>query len=274
MICKNCNHQCADTDVFCTYCGATLEKETAAPASEAFAASEPVISQPVISDEVNPIVQKWQQIFSHNLFLVMAILVSCSAVFALFSGSVNVISILFTIFFWILFASAKKNEVSAKQIRWVSGTIYAQKIINWVLVGVLGFGAIVSIFSTSLLSSILSFGNLGDFGEAYSFVAGIGAAAFGVIIAIALLIAAAFTVVVNILYFTPAHQIANSLYNGFVDVNKLHTVKTWSLVLGILSGVGALATISGGFCSFIASASGAAAYIIAYVWIDKITANA
>ncbi len=274
MICKNCNHQCADTDVFCTYCGATLEKETAAPASEAFAASEPVISQPVISDEVNPIVQKWQQIFSHNLFLVMAILVSCSAVFSLLSGSINVISILFTIFFWILFASAKKNEVSAKQIRWVSGTIYAQKIINWVLVGLLGFCAIISIFSTSLLSSILSFGNFSEFGEAYSFVAGIGAAAFGVIIAIALLIAAAFIIVVNLLYFTPAHLIANSLYNGFIDVNRLHTVKTWSLVLGILSGVSALFTIGGGFCSFIASASGAAAYIIAYVWIDKITANA
>lgn len=172
------------------------------------------------------------------------------------------------------FASAKKNEVSAKQIRWVSGTIYAQKIINWVLVGLLGFCAIISIFSTSLLSSILSFGNLGEFGEAYSFVAGIGAAAFGVIIAIALLIAAAFIIVVNLLYFTPAHLIANSLYNGFIDVNRLHTVKTWSLVLGILSGVSALFTIGGGFCSFIASASGAAAYIIAYVWIDKITANA
>lgn len=272
MICKNCNHQCADTDVFCTYCGATLEKETAAPASEAFATSEPVISQPVISDTVNPIVQKWQQIFSHNLFLVMAILVSCSAVFSLLSGSVNVISILFTIFFWILFASAKKNEVSAKQIRWVSGTIYAQKIVNWVLVGLLGFCAIISIFSTSLLSSILRFGNLGD-SSVYSILGGFGATALGVIVAIALLIAAAFIVVVNILYITPAHQIANSLYNGFIDTNRLHIVKTWSLVLGILSGVSALFTIGGGFCSFIASASVAAAYIIAYVWIDKITAN-
>ena len=273
MICKNCNQQCADTDVFCSNCGATLEKETAAPASEPVV-SEPVVSQPVISNEVNPVVQKWQQIFSHSLFLVMAILVSCSAVFSLFSGSVKVIPILFTIFFWILFASAKKNEVSAKQIRWVSGTIYAQKIVNWVLVGLLGFAAIASIFSTSMLSTIFRLGNLGDYGEAYSLLAGIGAAAFGVIVAIALLIAAAFIVVVNILYITPAHQIANSLYNGFIETNKLHIVKTWSLVLGILSGVGALASISGGFCSFIASASGAAAYIIAYVWIDKITANA
>ncbi len=267
MICKNCNQQCADTDVFCSNCGATLEKETAAPASE------PVVSQPVISNEVNPVVQKWQQIFSHSLFLVMAILVSCSAVFSLFSGSVKVIPILFTIFFWIIFASAKKNEVSAKHIRWISGTIYAQKIVNWVIVGVLGFLALISIFSASMLGEILDTFNYNFDREVYAIIAEVGLSAFFVIFAIVLLLIAAAVVVINLLYISPAHQVAKSLYYGFIDVNKLRTIKTWSLVLGIIAGVGALVSIGDGFASFISSACVAATYIIAYVWIDKITAT-
>ncbi len=271
MICNNCNQQCADTDVFCSNCGATLEKETAAPASE------PVVSQPVISNEVNPVVQKWQQIFSHSLFLVMAILVSCSAVFSLFEGtfvfSIDVISVLFTIFFWIIFASAKKNEVSAKHIRWISGTIYAQKIVNWVIVGVLGFLALISIFSASMLGEILDTFNYNFDREVYAIIANVGLSVFFVIFAVVLLLIAAAVVVINLLYISPAHQVAKSLYNGFIDVNKLRTIRTWSLVLGIISGVGALVSIGDGFASFISSACVAATFIVAYVWIDKITAT-
>ena len=71
------------------------------------------------------------------LFLVVCILLSISCLLSLSAGSVPLIDILITVFLWLTYAQARKDIADAGHLRCVSGALYAQYVIVYVVAGLL-----------------------------------------------------------------------------------------------------------------------------------------
>lgn len=277
MFCKNCGAPVDDGAKFCKNCGSQVTEEVKAeePVTEEVKV-EPaavIVSEPVSS---NPVKAKLEEILSGQMFLILAVLLSVSAVFSLAAGSFNVITILFVIFTWLAFAAAKKNDLHTSHIRNISGTFCAVKVIMWVLVGCFGVLAIAvlafgSYFGANLASILNQYSGTSLNISSWAY----GGAAVSVIIFVALLVAAAVIIVMNIGYIT-IHKFFKSLYqsldSGVATLEKAKAASGWCLALGIISGIGALGSLgvsASSFVSFIASGSVAAVWILLYVMIKK-----
>lgn len=275
MFCEKCGCQLADDATVCTSCGApTQTQQNTAPRNDAGAQNgysdqqpysayqQPV--QPVYPQ--NPVAARYNGIFTDTLFLVACICISAVAVFSVFSGSFDVFAILFTIFMWLVYASAKKGSISSKYMRFISGTVYALRICLWVAVGACGLAAIISLVLPTTIYDLIS-----DVGYGYAALSMSSLISF--VLCFVLLIFAAVIVVFNIFLYGPLHKLAKGLYTavdtGIEQLPNIGAIKTWLLVLGILSGVGALFSISDSFLSFISEGAEAAAYIVISVWLNK-----
>ena len=282
MFCKNCGSPVDDGAKFCKNCGGKIAEAEDVKAEEPVTEEvkvEPAaitVSEPVSS---NPVKAKLEEILSGQIFLILAVLLSVSAVFSLAVGSFNVITVLFVIFTWLAFAAAKKNDLQPSHIRNVSGTFFAVEILLWVAVGLFGVLAITvlalgSSFGARFASILNQYSgthlNIPSF--AY------GGAAVSVIIFVALLVVIAVIIVMNLGYIT-IHKFFRSLYqsldSGVASLEKAKAASGWCLALGIISGIGALGSLGGtasSFMSFIASGSFAAVWILLYVMIKKYAA--
>lgn len=281
MFCEKCGCQLADDATVCTNCGApTQTQQNTAPgndagAQNAYSAQQPNGAyQPPVQTAYpqNPVAARYNTLFSDALFLVACICVSVGAVFSVFSGSWNILSILFTIFMWLIYASAKNGSISSKYMRCVSGTVYAMRICLWVAIGIFGLCALICLFIPGVFANLLSEYNAFSSFE-YGFAALSLSSVLGFVLCFILLIVVAVLIVLNILFYGPLHKLAKGLYTavdtGVEQLPNIGAIKTWALVIGILCGVGALINISNGFLSFVASGAEAAVYIVISVWLNK-----
>ncbi len=113
MFCKQCGQALENETKYCPRCGTP----TAAPAAPAAPAPG------------NPLLSSLLAMMKDKLFLVICILESAVCGLGLLTGSVPVLPVLFTVFLWLLYAKAGKGVVSAKFMRCVSGTVYAEYIV-------------------------------------------------------------------------------------------------------------------------------------------------
>ena len=312
MFCQNCGFNLDNNAAFCPNCGTAAPKpEAAAPIAapvatpapeQTYAAPQPTYAAPEQSYTApqptytapqqvftgyaaNPVTARFNSVFSDVLFLIVCIFVSVYTLFASFvtttnaygytstEFSVNIFGILFTIFTWMAYASAKKGNINIKAIRGISGTILALSIVLWVAIGIFGVCGLLLIAAgdavgDDLMSELVStinidaelIYNLGirSIEEIFIF--------FGVLF---LLVAGIFALF-NILFIGKLHKFAKSIYTsaqtGYENVAKAKSVSTWLLVVGILSAIG---SFSGGFTGFLSGAGLAAAYIVLFVWIKK-----
>lgn len=265
MKCINCGNEIADNSAFCAFCGSPTS-----PVEET-------------QTTVSAVHQKLLDIFKDKLFLVLCILVSASTVISIASSNVPLLLILFTIFLWLIYAKAAKNTVDIKNMRNVSGTIFATYVIGWVTIGLLGLvsvmGAVVALaigntaelqgIITKVLSEIdYSFNEFDTILELATGSIMIITAVVLIIVFIACIIAA----VINIFGMRSIHKFAKSLYKSAeIDnfcIEKLAAAKSWILVFGILSCVSCLFSI-GSFKLFLSNGCLGAAYILAYVLIRE-----
>lgn len=278
MFCKNCGAQLNDGAAFCTSCGAQTNAQTEQPEASAQPVNNAQPEQPFQPTmpvqeaaqfgAVSTMLGRFSAVFSDTLFLVICILVSANAAFSLFSGSINVLSVLFTIFLWLTYVGAKKGEISGKYMRYTSGTVFATYVVGWVVAGVCALGALISLASGGLIASILS-----EISSDYSYALGsLFSGGIGVLAAIIFLIVGAAIAVLNYFGVLTMHKLAKSMYmsveSGVEQLEKVDSAKTWMLVFGIVYGIGALGSV-GDIKSFLAEGSLAAAYIVAYVWLGK-----
>lgn len=214
------------------------------------------------------------------MFLTLAILVSASTLFGLFAGTVDVIKVLFTIFVWMAYAAAKKNTLKPSNIRNISGTFCAMKILVWVVVGCLGFlGILTLIFGSAIGASIADAFNRVSGSSLNLAYAAYGSSALSVIIFVAVLIGVALLIVMNLGYIT-LHKFFKSLYQnldaGIYSAENAKAASGWSLAFGIITGLGALGSLNSNndnsFLSFVAGGSLAAAFILLYIMIKKFAA--
>ena len=126
MKCLNCGLEYSNEFAFCPNCGA------AAPMAE-----------PV---SLNPVADRVTSALRDNLFLALCIAFTVSTGLSVIMGGINVIFILLTVFLWIAYSKASSNNDPTDALRCISGTVYAQYIIdNVAAILLMVFGSILTV---------------------------------------------------------------------------------------------------------------------------------
>ncbi len=251
MKCSKCGIETEEDFSFCPNCGSPAES--------------PLGTQPY----TYPITA----MLKDTLFLVICILMSAATVFSFVGGSIPIIATLETVFLWIIYARMRINGTPDPQsMRWLSGTIFASYIVNWVVVGLI---AVTGVLSSMVLGYIVNNYWLFEeyFGRMSESVFSIISASSGFLM-VAMLAVAAFVAVINYFSTRSFHKLAKSMYEsverGTVELQLLGRARTWLMVAGVLSGIGALMSLAfGDSVSFFGSGCAAASNVVAYVLLAK-----
>ncbi len=254
----------------CTSCGFDSEQEFAHCPCCGAAAGETVA---IVS---NPAAEKFLPVLKSSMFLAICILMTCSCAFSLAVGGLSVVNILLTVFTWITYSQARKGIASAKHLRCVSGTVYA----NYVLANV---GAIILIVCGVILAVLMLSTNvveiivwefIQEFPEIYnSDFARVFSVFIGWTVAAVFIVASAISLVFNILGMRKIHRFAKSVYqsinSGSIDLVNPRAAKNWLIVYSVFNGIAALFSVGSSIPAAISSACITAAGIIAVVLINQ-----
>lgn len=251
MHCTNCGNPYKEGDTFCIYCGTSLKQNF-------FLSS-----------------------LKHPLFLTLCILITCGCGLTLMGDEFSVIGVLLTIFFWLTYASARKNVVSQTHLRSVSGTLFALYVINFMVFGGI---ALMGVLVTLLLSLGNAYSWMGVLEEYEGYVplqdtvldeitGSTMITLISVVILVIFIAIAVIGILLNILGFRKIHRFAQSVYlNVFSDNPLLYkpgSVSTWMIVFGIFLGVSALDNIEENFILFLGNGAYSAAFFVGSAWIRK-----
>lgn len=221
MKCNNCGFENNHDANFCLSCKTELTKQPAT---------------------LTPFAQTVHSALTDKLFLALCIAVSAVAVFSLFSQGINLLAVLATIFLWILFSKAKKGNVDVKNMRNISGTVYAGYVIiciEAIVVTVLG--------SLSLIAAIV--GIAGTFSASNWLIPSDEFEAFlNWLVAVPTLVLSLFIFLVNVRALRKIHRFAKATYQGVdnsdTDVTRLaKSTKTWLWVLAIICALSGIANL-------------------------------
>lgn len=259
MICQSCGFESGQDYSYCPNCGALAQSDPG----------------------VNVAAQRILPALKDTLFLVLCILMSVSCGLTLISSGPDVISILFTIFLWLVYAQARKDIVDAKHLRCVSGTVYAYYVILnvcAVLLIVLGglfavcFNALVSdsAFMGELMAELeteLSMYEIQSFMQILPSVPGI---LFFVIFALA----GALILVINIFSIRYIHRFAKSVYQsvetGKLELKHVKATYSWLIVFAVCTGLSLLESLgTNDVMVIISSGASCAIPILAAIMIKK-----
>lgn len=136
MNCKHCGFEAEQEFLFCPDCGKRVGEET-------------VYAQPV---SLNPMADLVLDALNDKIFLAVCILSVVSTIFTISRSSIDIISILMTVFLWLTYASARKGMADHKHLRCVSGTYYAIYVILNVVCIIFLVGLVLSILAVGLAS--------------------------------------------------------------------------------------------------------------------------
>ena len=239
MKCFHCNHQQEQNFSFCPQCGAPAQP-----------VAPPPVATPLITE--NPVAKKLLCVFQDGLFLTLCILFSIYFGIGLLCGNFSVIELLTLIFLWIIYGQSRKEIADANHLRTISGIVFAQYIIVYVLAGVLlllggilaaCFGLIADnygLFMSQMPPEIMRMENFEDILEV---LAGFGSIIFLVVF----LLCAALFAVINLFSFRYIHGFTKSLYRSLqkqvLELKYVTATQVVLFVFGALSGLSALSQI-------------------------------
>lgn len=225
MICNNCGQTVPDGIKSCPHCGTTY-----------IYTSEPVNAAPFNSAAENPVVKKFNAVFSDKLFLAAGVLIAVKTGISFLLGSVDVISLLFAIFLLITYFKAKNGALTSDHLRYTSGCVFAKVILNWVCVGLFAVGAILLTLCAGLLyftfmeSAAYSADAFSASMDTFLPVLYFGCAVIYFILAVGLAIS-------NLIFYRPAHKFAKALYtdyqNGVLREYNAKKISVWLMVMAI-----------------------------------------
>ena len=248
MKCHSCAFEAAESSKFCPNCGAQTAPQGTFRIQILAALKDP-------------------------LFLVVCILLSVSCLMSLAAGSVPLINILIAVFLWLTYAQARKDNVDAEHLRCVSGAVFAQYVISYVVAGlVLVVGLLFSVGLGIISGSAGNIWNmvLGELSQDESVLSLLELlpSISGAIIIIVCAIASVIMVVVNVFTTRYLHRFIKSLYRSIEqDTYTVECVKAAKIVLFILGGFTAAGCLSdlasGEFVNFAANASSGGCAIVA-----------
>lgn len=263
MKCINCSYENQENFDYCPMCGAA--------------------QQQFIS--INPAADKILYALKDDMFLAICILLTISCGLSVVCGGLPLINILTTIFLWIVFSKSRNNIADADSLRSVSGTIYANYIITYVLFGlifVIGIiiGLVFSLVNNipELLNEISTEFYINDnsyiIDDSYLDIAESVISVFGWIIMAMFAFASIIGIVINAVSMRKIHLLAKSVYQGvqtgYLDLKYANSAKNWLFVFGVFSAISAAAALlSWNIISGLTTGCSAAAEIIAGILIKK-----
>lgn len=275
MKCNNCGYEEDGTFRFCPACGKDCGEE------QIFTLPTPTVRDKALA------------MLKDDVFLVLCILETVAVGTGLFSGNFNLLGVLFTIFLWMAWAKGHKNELDIDSMRRISGTIFAEYVINWVVFGLVTISGILVIALSGVIAA--SMGEIKDlfrelniiyeFDEfEYAFNSFLNTIDLGsemlaiviVAIGIVLILAAIVVALINVLGVGKMHKFAKSLYisagNNDNSLVCVKGAKVWMFICGIctaLTAIDGLTTITVFPFAFISNACTAAVYIIAFILVNN-----
>lgn len=138
-------------------------------------------------------------------FTAVCVMATVSLGLSLLSCTIDVIGILATIFLWILYRDGQNFEFVGKHVRWLSGLVYAMRIILWVVAGLI---ALVGLFDSYRL--LLSLQKSNAFSRYQTLFGEITAE----MILFVCLAVAAVLVLMNFLLYRSIHRFVKSVYQS------------------------------------------------------------
>ena len=249
---------------------------------------------------------KLAEAFSSPLYLTLAVLVSIvTGASLLGGGGIEIFYLLTTIGAWLVYAAAKKNEMSSEGMAIISGTSKAVRIVSLVLAILVLVIAVIMTFGVSFIISDIPEnmsaealmkvidremvdGNLELDAQTYGLIRdtlyeveraadgmdlSVFVGIFLIIVTVVLYVVGAVLLVFSLTFYKTLHKFNKSLCEHArmgAEVKKASSLRVWLMVLGIISGIGAISgpNLFNPF-ALASSMSGAAVYIIGSVWIGK-----
>lgn len=233
MRCNNCGFEQEQDFSFCPQCGNRTQISVVPQTSAA---------QRILSALKDP------------MFLIICILMSASSLLSLSNGDLPLLNILTTVFLWLTYAQSRKDIADAKHLRCVSGTVYAEYVINYVLAGlVLVLGVILAVAFSFLANSpefleTLLFGVVDA--DSMTQLSGIFASLSGWVLFFICALLSAIIVVLNLLSLRHIHQFVKSVYQsletGTLKLQAVRKAQIWLFIFAAFSATGVLSSFSDG----------------------------
>ncbi len=257
MKCPFCNYEDENHFTSCPRCGLTQKHEKK-------------------EDGKSPVLSALRD----NMFLVMCILVSASCLASLSFGGLPLISILLTVFLWLVFAASRHGVADAEHLRSVSGTIYADYVLTSVLFWLNIVLAVIMVVLWLFFPYILT--QLGETLDAlplYDIAGLMGLVSSRVIVMT--VISTAFDIVLlllSVLGLRRIHRFVRSLYKSLKSDDSQIEFATdaskWFIALAVVNAVSAARSMLGlDVWGFAADGCIAAAMIVASLLIRKYLAE-
>lgn len=235
----------------------------------------PVCPQCQAQAQPNFAAQKILGALKDPLFLIICILMSVSCLLSLSADNLPLIEILITVFLWLAYAQSCKGIADAKHLRCVSGALYANYVINYVVAGLVVVMGVIFAIAFSFIASDPSFLETLQSGFAdvdYDAVAQMLAIIPGGLILFIFILIAAIVIVVNIFSLRYIHRFAKSVYQsietGELELKHTSATKVWLFIIGGSSAVSCLSA-DGQLSTLASSAASAAICIISGLLIHK-----
>ena len=258
MKCSECGYESSEQFAHCPHCGAPSQDQSV---------SENTAAATVLA------------MLQDKLFLFLCIAVAASCILSISAGGLPLLHILIAVFLWLAYADAKKGTVNTEHLRSVSGTVYAQYVINHILavltlvMGVL-FAALCyyateTVTVHQVLSEVLA-EVLADFNLSIDLTMIL--ALSGTVVLIVFALVAVLVEVFNILSLGKIHRFLKSLYTGVqagkLELKSFSGARAWLLILGICSGLGILDMLIDPLAA-LSSAVSCTGCILAWILIGK-----
>lgn len=287
MKCPNCGYEAPNDFNFCKKCGTPSGRANSPQAAQPAPQAAPQ-SAPQAATVSSPAASRMLSILKDPLFMVLCIAVSVATVFEIVTGTIPVLNILFCVFLWLAFSKAYTGTVDGAQLRNLSGTVYAQYVVNNVLFGILAVTGVVVMFLLIGISGELAGleDELGEFlmylEDELGFTLDISFGLMeiiwylltvaGWILGVLISAVGVVGLVFNRLITRRFHRFAQSIYKGLEDPTvapALGGVKGWLMALGVINGISALSTLGASGSLGLASAGTAVAAIMASLLVKK-----
>ena len=262
MKCKYCGNEIDNTFAFCSNCGAPAQEQEPEPTPN------PAQEEPPKRNEA---AERILPALKSGRFLAICVLLSVSLACTLFAGSMDVLVLLTMIFMWLVYAGARNSILNVKQMRNVSGTVYAGYVVSYVVAGAFALaGVTIGGMASTLPGSLQAFQNelIAENPSAALFLSLLFTAP-GIVIAVICLLAATAVFLLNLLGYGKIHALAKSSYESIAAgdlslIRHARGAKGWLWAFGIMSALGALSSLTSlEIWSAFGSGCQAAAYIVA-----------
>lgn len=217
--------------------------------------------------------------FTHSLFLAAGILLSISVLLGLVGGTVDILGILYTIAFWMIFTGARANKQPISGTGLFCGTVKASWIIGWVVTGIVAIAGIVVMFAPTVdvetfMDYSFSFnGEPMPVDDTFDRVFSVFGTHSFIWLGVGLLLLAVIIALLNLLYTRRLMALTRSIADGIdrsdAIIVEAEPTRKWMMVLGIISCLGIIGA-SIGSDSAMQSVCRGVSMILGSLWIKEL----